>query len=477
MKGRVWMKKTKIICTMGPACDNESILEQMMKSGMDCARFNFSHGTHGEQLDRINRVKAIRDKLNLPVALLLDTKGPEIRLKDFENGYIDINKNDSIIFSKDDTILGNEDIVGLSYPDLAKDVEIGAQILVDDGKVAFAVVRKDNGNLVCRALNGGRLSNHKSINIPNMVINMEYLNDTDKSDIIFGISQDMDFVAASFVRSAEDVKDLRKLLCDNGGESIKIISKIENTQGVENLDEIIEASDGIMIARGDLGVEVPFHELPVLQKTMIKKCYRVGKYVVTATQMLESMTKNPRPTRAEVSDVANAIFDGSSIIMLSGETAAGDYPVEAIEVMAEIAVTTEESIDYEKRFNVNKLKLGSDIPNTIANTACSAAYQTGAKALLVVTKTGKTANLVADYKPKCPIIAAVTEDKAYHQLNLAWNTMPVLADERSTTDEIFEHGIEKAIETGIVTKGDTVIIAGGSAINGMSTDMLKIHKI
>ncbi|KAI4453254.1 pyruvate kinase [Holotrichia oblita] len=471
------MRKTKIICTLGPAVDNIDTLEQLMIAGMDCARFNFSHGTHEEHLERINKIKSLRKKLDMPVAILLDTKGPEIRLKNFENGFADVKKDDEFIFSPDSSIIGNHKIAGLSYPSLAKDVNIGTRILVDDGKVAFEVKDIMNGELICTVLNSGRLSNHKSLNVPNVAIEMHYISEQDKSDILFGIEQDFDFIAASFVRTAYDVMQLRALLDVNGGGNIKIISKIENTQGIENLDEILNVSDGIMIARGDLGVEIPFKELPAIQKDVIKRCYRAGKYVVTATQMLESMTKNPRPTRAEVSDVANAIYDGTTIIMLSGESAAGDYPVEAVRTMAEIAESTEASIDYEKRFNNNKLKLDCDVSNTIASTACGAAYQINAKALIVVSRTGKTANIVADYRPVCPIIATVIEEKGCRQLNLAWNVHPIVAEEKNSTDTVFEHGIEKALETGIVSKGDMIVIAGGSAINEMKTDMIKIHKV
>ena len=471
------MRKTKIICTMGPAVDDINILEKLMLAGMDCARFNFSHGSHEEQLKRINMVKKLREKLKKPIPLLLDTKGPEIRLQNFKDGYVELKRGDKFIFSPDKNIIGNDKIVGLTYSNLAENVKVGSRILVDDGKVAFDVTEIKEGALICTVLNDGRISNHKSINVPNVAIDMKYISEIDKRDIIFGIEQDVDFIAASFVRSADDVRQLRKLLEDNNGDHIKIISKIENMQGIEHLDEIIEVSDGIMIARGDLGVEVDFSELPPLQKKVIKKCYKAGKYVVTATQMLESMTKSPRPTRAEVSDVANAIYDGTTIIMLSGESAAGDYPVEAVQTMVEIAERTESSIDYEKRFYINKLKLGTDVSNTIASTSCSAAYQTDAKALIVVTKTGKTAELVANYRPKCPIIATVVDEKGCRQLNLAWNIRPIVAFEKSCTDEVFQHGMDKAVETGLVDRGDLVVIAGGSAINEMKTDMLKIHKV
>ena len=471
------MRKTKIICTLGPSVEDINVLEQLILSGMDCARLNFSHGTHEEHLKRINDIKYLRDKLDSSVAILLDTKGPEIRLKDFKNGFVDLKKGETFTFLPDASFLGDEHSAGLSYPHLALDVNVDTIILVDDGKVAFVIREIINGALICEILNDGRIGNHKSINVPNVAINMEYLSLVDKKDLLFGIEHDVDFVAASFVRTADDVKELRRFLNENKGENIKIISKIENIQGISNMDDIIAESDGIMIARGDLGVEIPFNELPIIQKDLIKRCYKAGKYVVTATQMLESMTKNPRPTRAEVSDVANAIFDGSTIIMLSGETAAGDYPVESLKTMVEIAISTEESIDYPKRFSVNKLMLGGDISNAIANTACSASYQTNSKALLVVTKSGETANLVACYKPQCPIIAAVIEKKGARQLQLAWNVKPVKALEWGSVDEIFEHGIEQAIETGLVLHGDTIVMVGGSSVGDVFTDMLKIHKV
>ena len=471
------MRKTKIICTMGPSVDDVNILEKLMLAGMDCARFNFSHGKHSDHLERMDRVKFLRKKLDLPVAIMLDIKGPEIRLKCFAKGYADVVKGGEFIFSPDSSTVGSELIVGLSYPDLANAVKIGTTILVDDGKVGFTVKDICDGSLVCEVLNDGRLSNHKSINIPGASIDMVYLNEVDKEDILFGIEQDVDFIAASFVRTADDVIRLRTFLDENGGKDIHIISKIENSQGIDNIDEILEISDGVMVARGDMGVEIPLDRLPAVQKNIIKKCYRAGKYVVTATQMLESMTKNPRPTRAEVSDVANAIYDGSTIIMLSGETAAGDYPVETVKVMADIAAATEANIHYEKRFYNSKLRLGSDIPNIIANSACSASYEINAAAILVATRTGRSADLIADYRPECPIIAAVIEEKSCRQLNLSWNVKPVFKPEMDNMEEIFEYGIKKSREMGIVKQGDTIIILSGSSVSDMITDMMRIHKI
>ena len=343
------MRKTKIICTMGPAVDSDEAIRSLISSGMDCARFNFSHGTHEEQKVRMERVKRLSAEMGHPIALLLDTKGPEIRLKDFEDGSAELQAGQSFTLHTSDEP-GTAEGIGITYSGLSYCVSIGTRILIDDGKIAMFVERIDGTSVVCRVINGGTVSNHKSINIPNLNIPMPYISDVDRNDILFGISQDVDFIAASFTRTADDIRKLRKLLNDNGGKRIQIIAKIENTQGIENLDEILQVSDGIMVARGDMGVEIPFRELPGIQKTIINKCYLTGKHAVTATQMLESMTHNPRPTRAEVSDVANAIYDGTTAIMLSGETAAGDYPTEAVRTMADIAEAAEKNIDYKERF-------------------------------------------------------------------------------------------------------------------------------
>lgn len=345
------MRKTKIICTLGPACDTEEQLKNMIQNGLDCARLNFSHGTHEEQKVRIDRVKKVRQELGIPLPILLDTKGPEIRVRLFKNKKIDLKKGQEFTFCSDYDLIGDETKVGLTYPDLAKYVyEPGVKILADDGKVSFEVVRTEGKNVVCRVLNDASLSDRKSINIPNVIVDMPYISEVDRSDIIFGIQECVDYIAASFVRRKEDVLALRKLLdqYDTSGK-IRIISKIENTEGIEKMDEIIEVSDGIMVARGDMGVEVPFKMLPAIQKRLIDKCYKAGKIVVTATQMLDSMQTNPRPTRAEVSDVANAIYDKTTAIMLSGESAAGKYPLESVTTMKDIATFTESNIDF-KRF-------------------------------------------------------------------------------------------------------------------------------
>ena len=471
------MRKTKIICTLGPACDDEELLKQMIQNGLDCARLNFSHGTHEEQKVRMDRVKKIRTELNKPLPILLDTKGPEIRVRLFKDGKVTLHQNQEFTFSSDYDLVGDETKVGLTYPDLALYVnKPGMKILADDGKLSFEVLRVDGKDVVCKVLNDGVFSNRKSINIPNVIVDMPYISKADREDLIFGIQECVDYIAASFVRRPEDVLEVRKLLdeYDTSGK-IKIISKIENTEGISKMDEIIAVSDGIMVARGDMGVEVPFKMLPKIQKEMISKCYHSGKMVVTATQMLDSMQQNPRPTRAEVSDVANAIYDRTTAIMLSGESAAGKYPLEAVSTMRDIAEYTEQNINFKKRFEISNLDLGEDLLSAICNAAVSAAYQVEAKAIICVTNHGQTAFKVSAYRPECPIIAITVNEKACRQLNLAWNVYPVYAEKKNSTDELFKYAIEKALETGIVKKGDKVIITGASSVGNAITDTIKIH--
>lgn len=472
------MRRTKIICTLGPAVDSEQKLREMMINGLDCARLNFSHGDHASQKIRMDRVKKVREELNLPIPILLDTKGPEIRLRDFKDGSVMLEKGQEFTFTNDFDALGDETHIGLTYPDLAKYVRNGVKILIDDGKIGLEVLRVEGTNVVCRVLNGGKVSNHKSINIPNVIVDMPYISEVDRADIIFGIEQCVDYIAASFVRRKQDVLDLRELLkkYDISGK-IKIISKIENTEGIQNMDEIIDASDGVMVARGDMGVEVPFKMLPSIQKDMISKCYRKGKIVVTATQMLDSMQQNPRPTRAEVSDVANAIYDRTTAIMLSGESAAGLYPVESVSAMNDIASFTEDDINFKERFYRNNLDLGKDFVSAICNSAVNASFQVGVKAIICVTNNGQTAFKLSAYRPGCPIIAVTVNDKACRQLNLAWGVKPLYAELKKNTDELFLYAIEKALQTGIVAKGDKVIITGGSAVGDSGTDTFKLHII
>lgn len=471
------MRKTKIICTLGPACDDDELLKKMIQNGLDCARLNFSHGTHEEQKVRMDRVKRIRTEMKIPLPILLDTKGPEIRVRLFQNKKVQLKKGQEFRFCSDFDMIGDETKVGLTYPDLAKYVNVpGTKILADDGKVSFEVIKTEGTTVVCKVLNDATLSDRKSINIPNVVVDMPYISEADRSDLIFGIQECVDYIAASFVRRKEDVLELRKLLdqYDTSGK-IRIISKIENTEGIEKMDEIIAVSDGIMVARGDMGVEVPFSQLPGIQKELISKCYRAGKMVVTATQMLDSMQQNPRPTRAEVSDVANAIYDRTTAIMLSGESAAGLYPLESVTAMKDIAITTEANINFKRRFEQNKLDLGTDFLSAICNSAVNAAFQCEAKAIICVTNNGMTAFKLSAYRPVCPVIAITVNEKACRQLNLAWNVYPVYAEKKNSTDELFQYAIQKALETGVVKKGDKVIITGASSVGNAITDTIKLH--
>ncbi len=471
------MRKTKIICTLGPACDSDDMLKKMIRNGLDCARLNFSHGTHEEQKVRMDRVKRVREELGIPLPILLDTKGPEIRVRLFKNKKVELKKDQEFTFCSDYDLIGDETKVGLTYPDLAVYVnQPGTKILADDGKVSFEVLRTEGKNVVCKVLNDASLSDRKSINIPNVIVDMPYISEVDRSDIIFGIEQCVDYIAASFVRRKEDVLELRKLLdqYDTSGK-IRIISKIENTEGIEKMDEIIEVSDGIMVARGDMGVEVPFKMLPAIQKELIDKCYKAGKIVVTATQMLDSMQTNPRPTRAEVSDVANAIYDKTTAIMLSGESAAGKYPLESVTAMKDIATFTESNIDFKRIFAQNHLDLGEDFLSAICNAAVNAAYQVDAKAIICVTAHGLTAFKLSAYRPDCPIIAVTVNEKACRQLNLAWNVYPVYAEKKNSIEELFTYAIEKALETNVVHKGDKVIITGASSVGNAITDTIKLH--
>lgn len=471
------MRKTKIICTLGPACDDEELLKKMILNGLDCARLNFSHGTHEEQKVRMERVKKVRQELNIPLPILLDTKGPEIRVRLFKDGKISLKKGQEFTFCSDYDLIGDETKVGLTYPDLAVYVnKPGIVILADDGKASFEVLRVEGKDVVCKVLNDATLSNRKSINIPNVIVDMPYISKVDREDIIFGIQECVDYIAASFVRRPEDVLEVRKLLdqYDTSGK-IRIISKIENTEGISKMDEIIAVSDGIMVARGDMGVEVPFKMLPKIQKELIDKCYKQGKIVVTATQMLDSMQQNPRPTRAEVSDVANAIYDRTTAIMLSGESAAGLYPLESVSTMREIADYAEENIDYKKLFRQYDLNLGDDFLSAICNAAVNAAFQVDAKAIICVTNHGQTAFKLSAHHPHCPVIAVTVNEKACRQLNLAWNVRPIYAEKKESTDELFKYAIEMALQTGIVKKGDTVVITGASTVGNAITDTIKIH--
>ena len=463
------MRKTKIICTQGPSVDSDEMVERLILNGMDAARFNFSHGTHEEHKARIERVRRVASKLGRHIPLILDTKGPEIRVTDFADGSVVLEEGQMFTLYGDPGHVGDQNGIGVTYPYLAEDVEKGNVILVDDGLVALTVTSVVGPDIVCRVDNGGRVSNHKSINIPGVSIDQSYISEKDRQDILFGIENDVDFIAASFMRSADDARKLRKLLNVNGGERIQIIAKIENSSGVRNLDQIIEIVDGVMVARGDMGVEIPFRELPTIQKSMIRKCYEKGKIVVTATQLLESMSKNPRPTRAEVSDVANAVYDGTSCLMLSGETAAGMYPVQAVKTMGDVAAYTEAQIDYSGRFFKSRLKLAGDIMNTVASAAVEASFFLNLKAIVCMTVSGRTAQVISYYRPSCPIIACVADQKAARQLNLSYGVHPVMASIVDDMDDMKAMAIDLAISTGIVKKGDLVALVTGSTTGGSYT--------
>lgn len=452
------MRKTKIICTLGPAVDSDERITQIINAGMDCARLNFSHGTHEEQEVRLNRVRRIVGELNRHIPILLDTKGPEIRLKDFEGGSVIVEKGSLFTFDTDKETPGTRERIGLTYDKLAKNVEVGTKILVDDGKIELKVTAIKGSKVICKVITGGKLSNHKSINIPNVEISMPYLNDVDKSDLLFGIEHNVEYIAASFVRCADDLKKLRKFLKDNGGQDIKIISKIENGQGINNFDEILELSDGIMVARGDMGVEINFEKIPAIQKMMIEKCNREGKIVVTATQMLESMTENPRPTRAEVSDVANAIYDGTTVIMLSGESAAGRHPVEAVRTMANIAVNAENTINYYEKYVDSSADMEPNLKNAICASAYNAAKYLDAKAIVVLTRSGATANILSRFHPECPVIAATISERGRNQLNLVWGITPVAAENLDSADKFVEYAVSKAVESRLVKRGDNIVV-------------------
>ncbi|WP_444240863.1 pyruvate kinase [Eshraghiella crossota] len=470
------MRKTKIICTLGPAVDSDERITQIINAGMDCARLNFSHGTHEEQEVRLNRVRRIAGELNRHIPILLDTKGPEIRLKDFEGGSVIVEKGSLFTFDTDKETPGTRERIGLTYDKLAKNVEVGTRILVDDGKIDLKVTAIKGSKVICKVVTGGKLSNHKSINIPNVEIPMPYLNDVDKSDLLFGIEHNVEYIAASFVRCADDLKKLRKFLKDNGGQDIKIISKIENGQGINNFDEILELSDGIMVARGDMGVEINFEKIPAIQKMMIEKCNREGKIVVTATQMLESMTENPRPTRAEVSDVANAIYDGTTVIMLSGESAAGRHPVEAVRTMANIAVNAENTINYYEKYVDSSADMEPNLKNAICASAYNAAKYLDAKAIVVLTRSGATANILSRFHPECPVIAATISERGRNQLNLVWGITPVAAENLDSADKFVEYAVSKAVESRLVKRGDNIVVIFASDLES-DDDTMRICTI
>ena len=471
------MRRTKIICTLGPAVDSEDMIRTLIRTGMDAARFNFSHGSHPEHLARLNMLKAVRDAMGRPVATILDTKGPEIRIKSFETKTITLEPGDPFTLTTED-VTGNQGLVSVTYPQLHEELQPGQEILIDDGLVAIRVERIEGTNIVCTVENGGTLSANKSINIPGVHIQLPALTEKDIDDIRFGVENDFDFIAASFVRRAADVEAVRAVLHDCGGDDVKIIAKIENQEGVDNLDEILEAADGIMVARGDLGVEIPAARVPILQKQMIRKGLQQGKPVITATQMLDSMMRNPRPTRAEVSDVANAVYDGTGSVMLSGETAGGKYPVEALTAMVGIVTETESAIDYWKQFQKQRVLPASNINDAITHTCCLTAKDLDAKAILTATSSGRSARMICRFRPACPIAALTMHEKVRRQLNISWGVTPFLTGEVTSTDRIFSLSAEVALKEKLVENGDTVVITAGVPLGKSgSTNLIKAQII
>ncbi|MBS5852072.1 MAG: pyruvate kinase [Staphylococcus sp.] len=466
------MRKTKIVCTLGPASRDEKVLEKMLLNGMNVARLNFSHGSHEYHKETIELFRTVRDKLQIPAAIMLDTKGPEIRLGDFENEEVTLIKGDLFTLTTKN-ILGNQEIVSITYKDLPSQLQIGNKILIDDGKVSLEVLDSTITDLKCKVLVGGKISNHKGVNVPNVHLNFEYLSQKDKEDLKFGVENDVDYVAASFVRSKEDVKSLRNYLDYIGGKNIKIISKIENIEGVDNFDEILNSSDGIMVARGDMGVEVEYERLPGLQKKFIRKCYQAGKVVITATQMLESMIHSLTPTRAEITDVANAVFDGTSAIMLSGETAMGDHPDKVVKTMAKIARQAEnDALNLRVYDGIPHDNDIDDTTNAICDAACTTARDLDAKVIIAVTQSGHTARCVSKYRPDVPIVAPTPNLKTYHQLSLSWGVYPVKALFQTSTNQLFDHAIACAKMSGYVNKNDRVVITAGE--NGI-TNILNVQ--
>ena len=470
------MRKTKIICTIGPASATEEILTEMCHAGMNVARLNFSHGTHPEHQEKIDLVKRVREKLNLPIAIMLDTKGPEYRIGTFKNGKVEVADGSTFVFTTED-VEGDETRVSVSYKGLIKDLFVGDRILVNNGLVAFEVVSLTEKEAVCHTITGGTLSNRKSMSFPNKVMSGPYLSEQDKADILFGIQNDVDFIAASFVSTKEDALSLRKFLDDNGGQYIEIIAKIENRAGVDNIDGICEVCEGIMIARGDLGVEIPFVEVPSVQKLLIAKCRLLGKRVITATEMLESMIQNPRPTRAEISDVANAVYDGSSAVMLSGESAAGKYPVLAVKNMAEICEFTEQHIRYGRRFRNFEFTIRNNL-DAISHATCTMAIDVDAKAMVVCSVSGTTARMVSRFRSPVDIIGMTTIEKVWRKLSLSWGVTPVLAEEFDSMDVMFYTGKKVAAKTLGLKPGDNVVLTGGP-INGQTgnTNTIKLEQI
>ena len=469
------MRKTKIICTLGPSTDDPKILEAMMDSGMDVARFNFSHGTHAEHKVRLELLKKLRKEKNLPVAALLDTKGPEIRLKTFAEGKVTLEAGQKFTLTARE-VTGTKDICSVSYKNLAQDVHPGSQIMLDDGLISMKVLERTETDITCLVQNGGPIKDRKGVNVPGVHLSMPYMSAQDREDLLFGIQEGFDFVA-SFCRSAQDVMEIRRLL-DEHHSDMRIIAKLENQEGVNNVDEILAVADGVMIARGDMGVEIDFTEIPVIQKDIIAYTLGYGKHVITATQMLDSMITNPRPTRAEITDVANAVYDGTSAIMLSGETAAGKYPVEAVQTMAAIAERTEADINYFGRMRNMTPDIRLGIGGATAHAACTTATDTNASAIITVTKSGATPRLISRFRPETPIVACVMDEPVQRQLSLTWGVKPIIMDYVQSTDEMIEGAVSAAQKAGLIHDGEIAVVTAGvpAGIAG-TTNMIKVHLV
>lgn len=470
------MRRTKIICTIGPSSQTEDVLTEMCLNGMNVARLNFSHGTHEEHLERIRLIRSIRKKLGLPIAIMLDTKGPEYRIKTFRDKKVTLHEGDFFTFTTED-VPGDETRVSVNYAHLTDDLQVGDTILVNNGLVSFQVMEITGPNVRCRVVHGGVLSDRKSMNFPNKILKNEYLSQQDKEDLLFGIAQEVDFVAASFVSTRSDAQSLRDFLDANGGSYISIIAKIENRAGVDNLEEICQVVDGVMVARGDLGVEIPYVEVPSIQKQIIEKCRFWGKRVITATEMLESMIYNPRPTRAEISDVANAVYDGSSAVMLSGETAAGKYPADSVRIMSDIACYTESCIDYKRQFQKTDFQIESTL-DAVSHAACAMAIGLEAKCIVVNSQSGRTARMISRFRCPTPILGHTTDRRAWRQLNLSWGVVPVLSEGYDSLEVVFYQALVQAKKTLNLQKGDKVVLTGGNTSSGPgSTDTIKVATI
>ena len=470
------MRKTKIVCTLGPSTDNEEVMRQLMLEGMNVARCNFSHGVYEEHKKRMDMVRKIRKEVKKPVAILLDTKGPEVRVRQFKNGKITLQEGQLFTLTSEE-VEGTEEKVSVTYGRLYEDLEVGMKVLIDDGLIEMTVEKIQGEEIICRVVNGGFVSNHKGVNVPGAILSMPYISQVDMDDILFGIEMGFELIAASFARCREDIEQLRKIL-DDHGSNMKIIAKIENMQGIQNMEEILQVSDGVMVARGDMGVEIPLEEVPVLQKKMIKMANAQGKHVITATQMLESMIKNPRPTRAEATDIANAIFDGTTAIMLSGESAAGKYPVEAVRTMGKIAECAEKYIDYRSRMRKNNCDDKTDITTAIAYATCTAAMDLNAAAIITVTMSGFTAESISRFKPQCPIIGCTTNQRVYMQLNLLWGVSPLCIKQESSSEALFASAVAEAKKAGYVKTGDVVVITAGVPLGiAGTTNMIHVVEV